>query len=170
MSEITAASSHFNLSFSRVVDVPRAKVWQAWTRPEHLMPWFCPRPWQTIECEMDLQAGGLFRTVMQSPDGQTFPNLGCYLQIVDQRKLVWTNALLPGFRPVPPPTPARDGEHVNFTFTAIIELADEGPGTRYQATVLHGDEAGMKKHQALGFEQGWGIALDQMVAMIKGAA
>jgi uncharacterized protein YndB with AHSA1/START domain len=32
---------------------------------------------------------------------------------------------------------------------------------------MHADEAGRKKHEAMGFQQGWGMALDQLVAMIK---
>ena len=40
-------------------------------------------------------------------------------------------------------------------------------GTRYRATVIHADEAGCQKHTAMGFEGGWGTALDQLVAMVK---
>jgi uncharacterized protein YndB with AHSA1/START domain len=52
-------------------------------------------------------------------------------------------------------------------FTAMIELADHDQGTRYQATVIHADEAGCKKHADMGFERGWGAALEQLVAMVK---
>jgi uncharacterized protein YndB with AHSA1/START domain len=37
-------------------------------------------------------------------------------------------------------------------------------GTRYTATVIHADEDGCKKHAAMGFREGWGKALDQLVA------
>ena len=56
---------------------------------------------------------------------------------------------------------------VNFMFTATVELADHADGTRYTATVIHADEAGCKKHETMGFEGGWGAALDQLVAMLK---
>ena len=36
-----------DLTFERVIDVPRELVWQAWTTPKLLMPWFCPLPWKT---------------------------------------------------------------------------------------------------------------------------
>jgi uncharacterized protein YndB with AHSA1/START domain len=49
----------------------------------------------------------------------------------------------------------------------MIELADHKQGTRYTATVIHADEGGCKRHAAMGFEQGWGAALDQLVAMVK---
>lgn len=155
-----------DLRFTRVVDVPRALVWRAWTEPELLKPWFCPLPWKTIDCEIDLRPGGIFRTTMQSPEGKTFPGMGCYLAVVPQEKLVWTNALLPGFRPSLL-TQTCGSDDASFMFTAMIELADHADGTRYTATVLHADEAGCKKHAAMGFESGWGAALDQLIAMIK---
>ncbi len=41
----------------------------AWTVPAHLIKWFTLRPWSTVECEPDLRPGGVFNTVMQSPEG-----------------------------------------------------------------------------------------------------
>ena len=40
-----------DLVLTRVVDVPRDLVWRAWTVPEHLMPWFAPKPWTATDCE-----------------------------------------------------------------------------------------------------------------------
>jgi uncharacterized protein YndB with AHSA1/START domain len=159
-------NAKLDLSFTRVVNVPRALVWRAWTEPALLMPWFCPLPWKTIDCEIDLRPGGLFRTTFQSPDGAQMPNAGCYLDVVPQEKLVWTNALLPGFRPSQPAA-AGEANETHFLFTAMVELADVPEGTRYTATVIHADEAGCQKHAAMGFEAGWGAALDQLVAMVQ---
>lgn len=166
MKPIYQANSKLDLSFTRVVDVPRAQVWRAWTEPELLKPWFCPLPWKTIDCEIDLRPGGVFRTTMQSPEGVEFPSLGCYLEVVPNTKLVWTNALLPSYRPSVVSATCGSGD-VTFMFTAMVELADDGQGTRYTATVIHADEAGCKQHADMGFEAGWGAALDQLVAMVK---
>ena len=166
MNPIYQPDPRLDLRFTRVVDVPRPLVWRAWTEPKLLMPWFCPLPWKTIDCEIDLRPGGIFRTTMQSPEGVEFPNAGCYLDIVPNEKLVWTNALLPGYRPSKP-TATCGSDDANFLFAAMIELADQGPGTRYTATVIHADEAGCKQHAEMGFEAGWGAALDQLVAMVK---
>jgi uncharacterized protein YndB with AHSA1/START domain len=154
-----------DLSFERVVDMPKERIWKAWTQPELLMPWFCPLPWKTVDCEIDLRPGGIFRTIMRSPEGQQFPNTGCYLEVVENEKLVWTNALLPGFRPAP--QPKAEESTVSFFFTATIQLKTVSAGTRYTATVRHSDEAGCKQHADMGFEQGWGIALDQLLAFTK---
>ena len=91
------ADPTLDLVLERVVDVPRRLVWAAWTQPELLKRWFTPAPWQTVEAEMDLRPGGIFRTVMQGPEaGQRFDNTGCFLEVVDGAKLVWTGALGPG--------------------------------------------------------------------------
>jgi uncharacterized protein YndB with AHSA1/START domain len=148
-----------DLHFQRTVPLEPGDIWRCWTRPEHLMPWFCPLPWKTVECDIDLRIGGTFRTVMQSPDGERFPNLGIYLDIVPNRRLVWTNALEPGFRPA---TALADNACGAFAMTAIIGLAAVDGGTRYNARVLHAN-----LHEAMGFEQGWAQALEQMVAYIK---
>lgn len=145
-----------DLVLERVVDVPRELVWAAWTRPEHLRKWFTPAPWTVADCEIDLRPGGIFRTVMRSPEGKEFPNIGCYLEVVPNERLVWTDALLPGYRPAENPF-----------MTAIITLESQGKGTRYTAVAIHRDDAGRKKHEEMGFYQGWGKALDQLVAHVK---
>ncbi len=149
-----------DLVLVRHADVSPAFVWDAWTQPDLLKRWFCPLPWQTVDAEMDLRPGGIFRTVMRGPDGTEFPNTGCFLDVVPGRRLVWTGALGPDFRPQIP------GSALPFVMTAIIEIEPgvDG-GTRYTATVLHGDAAGRQQHEAMGFHAGWGAAFDQLVAM-----
>lgn len=156
-----------DLQFERIVDVPREKIWAAWTTPKLLMPWFCPLPWKTVECEIDLRAGGIFRTLMQSPEGQQFPNSGCYLEVIPNEKLVWTNALDPGFRPAKLPESSPGHECEEFAMTAMILLEAVAGGTKYTAHVMHANKEACAQHAQMGFEAGWGIALDQMVAMIK---
>lgn len=145
-----------DLVLERVIDVPPNLVWAAWTKPEHVVKWFCPAPWSVSDCEIDLRPGGVFRTIMRSPDGKEFPNLGCYLEVVPNERLVWTDALLPGYRPSEKPF-----------FTAIITMEPRGAGTRYVATAIHRDEAGRKQHEEMGFHEGWGTVLDQLVAHAK---
>jgi uncharacterized protein YndB with AHSA1/START domain len=150
-----------DLVFERLIDVPPEQVWAAWTRPEYITQWFTPAPWTTTECEIDLQPGGIFRTLMRSPEGQAFPNIGCYLQIVPNQKLVWTSSLGPGFRPANLPPEG-------FDITATILLAPHGNGgTHYKAIAQHKNEASRAQHEAMGFQEGWGKALDQLVALTR---
>lgn len=146
-----------DLVLEREVDVPVEKVWKAWTTPEHVKHWFVPRPWSVTHCEIDLRPGGVFSTTMRSPEGEEFPNAGCYLDIVPNERLIWTDTLLPGFRPAPKPF-----------FTAALLLAPTPTGTRYTALAIHGDETTRKQHEDMGFHHGWGTVLDQLVDFIKG--
>ena len=156
MSQIWKLDPKLDLVLERDVDVPVELVWAAWTKPEHILKWFTPAPWKTVDCEIDLRPGGIFRTTMRSPEGEDFPNIGCVLEVVPNERLVMTDALLPGYRP-----------SENPFFTAIITLERRGTGTRYTAMGRHRDEAGRKKHEEMGFHDGWGKALDQLVALAK---
>ncbi|MEQ8766947.1 MAG: SRPBCC family protein [Planctomycetota bacterium] len=148
---------NLDLVLERVVDVRPELVWKAWTEPERLVKWFTPAPWTTIECEIDLRPGGQFKTVMQSPEGVVQePGIGCYLEVVPQRRLVWTDALLPGYRPAP-----------SAFMTAMILLEPEGSGTRYTAIAMHADPQKRESHEKMGFQDGWGKALDQLVQLMK---
>jgi uncharacterized protein YndB with AHSA1/START domain len=153
-----------DLVLERTIAIPPEMVWAAWTTPEHLKHWFTPAPWQTVDCEIDLRPGGIFRTTMRSPEGEEFPNFGCYLEVIPNEQLIWTNALQPGYRPAQAqPIDA----HGAFAFTAIIALEPHGAGTKYTAMVIHSDAKSCQRHNAMGFQDGWGKALDQLVAYMQ---
>jgi uncharacterized protein YndB with AHSA1/START domain len=156
-----------DLVLERIVDVPVELVWRAWTIPEHVKKWFTPAPWTTVACEIDLRPGGIFRTVMRSPEGKEFPNVGCYLEVIRNEKLVWTNALLPGYRPASQGHADKEHECADIALTAIILLEPHGHGTKYTAIALHKDEGQRKNHEEMGFHEGWGKALEQLVAAAK---
>lgn len=145
-----------DLVLDRVVPLTRAQIWEAWTNPELMKDWFCPKPWYVSEAEIDLRPGGIYRTVMNGPDGEVFPSIGTYLVVVPQERLVFTDALGPDFRPQP-----------ESFFTGIIDLEDTEEGTRYRAYALHATPENKQKHEEMGFHQGWGIALDQLVALMQ---
>lgn len=146
----------FDLVLERDIDVPVDLVWKAWTTPDSIKHWFVPKPWTIASCEIDLRPGGAFNTVMRSPEGHEFPNSGCYLEIVPNRRLVFTDTLLAGFRPSPKPF-----------FSAVLLLEPTAKGTRYTAIAIHGSAEARKQHEDMGFHHGWGTVVDQLVAHIK---
>ena len=158
MTENTIAplDPNLDLVLERVIDVPRSLVWAAWTTPEQLVRWWAPAPWTTVACELDLRPGGRFYTVMRSPEGEDHPNAGCYLEIVAGERLVFTDTLTPGYRPSSSPF-----------MTVVLTLADEGASTRYTARVLHADTATRDRHKEMGFFEGWGQCLDQLVGLVR---
>ncbi len=156
-SPITSPLSERELVLVRETDVPREKLYAGWTRPELIVQWFTPKPWQTTSCEMELRPGGAFKTTMRSPEGQEFPNVGIFLEVVPNERLVFTDAYLPGWEPNP-----------NQFFTAIVTFETLPSGnTRYTARVRHWTKEASDKHAAMGFEPGWGAAFDQLVELMR---
>ncbi len=146
-----------DLEISRFLAAPRARVWQAWTDPAILRQWWCPRPWTTEVRAFDLWPGGDFHTFMSGPDGGTSDNPGCFLEIVPGERLVFTSMLTGGWRPATP----------WLGMTAIFTFADEGNGTRYVARCLHKDMADSRKHEEMGFFEGWGTCVTQLEEIAK---
>ena len=148
-----------DLVLERLLDAPRELVWRAWSDPEQLKQWWAPRPYQTPECEMDLRPGGKFYTRMTGPDGFDSRGTGCFLEVVAGEKVVWTNALGPGYRPQDVDAEDCGG----FPFTAIMTFEDNGDGrTRYKAVAMHRNEDDRETHAKLGFHEGWGTCADQL--------
>src|SRR3546814_19836905 len=95
----------------REVDAPREKIFKVWTTPELLKEWFCPAPWKVTEAELDVRAGGRNFFVMQGPDGEVIPNEGVYLEVIENEKLVITDAFTQGW--VPTEKPDRKSTRLN---------------------------------------------------------
>lgn len=84
------------------------------------------------------------------------------MEIVENRKLVFTSALLPGFRPLPPEESAS-----GLQFSAVILLEPHKKGTKYTAIAIHPDEKSSSRHKEMGFFEGWSKALEQLVEVAK---
>lgn len=151
-----------DLEIVRDLPVSAEAVFAAWTDPESLKQWFAPRPFSVPVAEIDLRPGGGFRSVMHSPEGEElFDSTGCILEVVPNERLVWTEALTSGFRP----------QASDMPFTAILELTPNADGgCRYRAIAVHADPEGRKQHEEMGFHNGWGTVIDQMVEHIQQSA
>ena len=145
------------LVLTRLMDVPADKLYRCWTDPDLLKQWFAPKPYTTPVADMDLRVGGATNIVMKSPEGHEMPNPGTFLEIVPGRKLVFTDAYHGDWVP-------REGAPF---MTAIITFDPEGGQTRYTAAVRHWSDADVKKHDEMGFHQGWGLCADQLEALAK---
>jgi uncharacterized protein YndB with AHSA1/START domain len=158
-------TNEYDLVLERTLDAPVDLVWAAYTDPEHLKQWFAPKPYQITECELDLRPGGIFRIRMIGPDGfdTGHGNPGCVLEVVEGKKLSWTSALGPGYRP----NPAGEGCE-SFPMTAIVTFSDAGNGkTAYKAVALHKDAKDRDMHEQMGFQDGWGTTARQLEELAK---
>ncbi|MCP2266006.1 SRPBCC family protein [Promicromonospora thailandica] len=146
-----------DLTVSRVIRAPRAAVWDAWADPASLEQWWVPAPQVCRVRELDLRPGGSFRTEL-SQDGVEFgPHItGCFLAVDELERIVFTDALVAGWRPAP----------TSFV-TAVITMEDHPDGTAYRATALHRDAADRDRHEELGFHDGWGTVTRQLAALVE---
>lgn len=152
-----------DLVLERTIPVTPERVWAAWTEPDLLMQWFTPAPWKTVAADLDVRPGGHCVTTMESPEGEQFPNAGCYLLVEPNRLLVFTSVMTEDFRPVVPGNGAGD---LGFTARIEIEPSPDG-GSTYRAIAMHADEDACKQHSDMGFADGWGAALDQLVTLMS---
>lgn len=140
------------LEIFRVLDAPRLAVWRCWTEPELIVQWFTPKPWQTVDAEIDLRPGGASLITMRSPEGEVFPNRGVYLDVVAGERLVFTDAFTSAWQP------SRKAFMVGE-----IALADAPGGkTHYVAKAHHWNAEDRKSHEDMGFHAGWNAAADQL--------
>jgi len=73
---------------TRVIDAPRNRVFEAWTRAEHLGKWYAPKGFTITDCEADARPGGVFRMRWRAPWGGTFGIRGEYREVVPPVRLV----------------------------------------------------------------------------------
>ena len=143
------------LVLTRLIDAPPAKVYRAWTEPELLKQWFAPLPFTTPVVEIDVRPGGANLFVMRDPEGNEYPNRGVYLEVIPNRKLVFTDAYINAWQPSAKPF-----------MTGILTFEDEGGKTRYTARVLHWTVEDRETHEKMGFHEGWGQCTDQLAALV----
>src|SRR5918993_5824545 len=148
-------TSDRELVLTRIIDAPREKLFKAWTDPELLKQWFAPLPYTTPHAELDVRPGGSSLIVMRRPDGNEFPNRGVYLEVVENERIVSTDAYTKAWEPSEKPF-----------MTLILTFEDEGGKTRYTARVLHWAVADREAHEKMGFHEGWGQCADQLAALV----
>ena len=150
-------SDERDLVLSRLIDAPPHRVFEAFTRPELLKQWFAPLPWTIASAELDVRPGGSNLIVMCDPDGNEYPNRGVYLEVVENRRLVLTDAFTEAWVPSEKPF-----------MTAVLTFEDEGGKTRYTARARHWTAEDRDTHEKMGFHEGWGQCADQLQALVAG--
>jgi uncharacterized protein YndB with AHSA1/START domain len=93
--------------------------------------------------------------VMSGPDGESSPLEGVFLEVVPMKSIVFTNAFRPGWIPQPP------------FMVGLFGFAPDGEGTIYRAAARHWDEAAMRRHEGMGFADGWALVAAQLAELAE---
>ncbi len=152
-----APSTGHDLVLTRVFDAPRDKVFRAWTEPKLIKQWFAPLPWTVSGAQTDPRPGGTALVVMRDPEGNDHPSQGVYLEVVENERLVFTDAYTSAWEPSPKP------------FMTVILTFEEEPGgkTKYIARARHWNAEDRATHEEMGFHEGWGQCADQLAELLK---
>jgi uncharacterized protein YndB with AHSA1/START domain len=145
------------MTFTRLLDAPADKLYRLWLDPNHLGEWFCPKPWKVTRARIEPRAGGACNVTMEGPNGETSEMPGQYLELVPNRKIVFTDAFSGDWK-------TKDGAPFMI---GVVEFAPEGDKTRYICTVRHWSEKDRAQHEQMGFPAGWEIVAGQLEALAK---
>lgn len=141
----------WEIKLERLIDAPRARVYEAWTKPEQMKEWFAPRPFQLVVKSMDFRPGGGFVMAMRGPDGSDFPFTGTYREIVPGERLVW-NSEFPG--------------DPKDNMTTVVTFQDRGGKTALTAVQSAKVMTKTMEMASKGANQGWNMTLDQLAGFV----
>jgi len=90
--------SDTEIVITREFSAPRALVFEAMSRPEHLQRWWGPRRLTMQVCEVDLRVGGAWRFVVRDPEtGREDAFSGEYCEITPPERVVFVER----YEPIP---------------------------------------------------------------------
>ena len=144
------------LVLARIIDAPVEQVYRGWTDPVLMKKWFAPRPWTTPKVVTDVRPGGSTLVVMADENGTEYPNPGQYLEVVPNRKLVFTDAYIGDWQASQKPF-----------MTVTLTFEDIGGKTRYIARCQHWNAEDKAAHEQMGFHEGWGLVTEQLEQVLK---
>lgn len=143
------------IRMTRLFDAPRALVFEAMTRPEHIKHWWgnLGEGYSVPVCEVDLRVGGKWRFVNRTPSGEQAVFYGEYREVAPPERVVFTEF----FEPFP------DTESV-----VTAELTEENGKTRMTATVAYPSREVRDMVKATGMERGAALSYDRLEEVARG--
>jgi uncharacterized protein YndB with AHSA1/START domain len=98
LGHVAASAADQEIVTTRVLDAPRALVFEAWTNPAHVAHWWGPNGFTTTVHEMDVRPGGAWCFVMHGRDGTNYRNDIVFVEVVKPERLVYDHGPTPRFR------------------------------------------------------------------------
>jgi uncharacterized protein YndB with AHSA1/START domain len=76
-----------SIVIERMLDFPRALVFQAYVDPQQVGHWWGPNGFSITTGRMDVRVGGVWQFMMHGPDGTDYPNKIAYTRVVPNERL-----------------------------------------------------------------------------------
>lgn len=84
-----------DINITRILNAPRERVWEVWTKPEHIKKWWGPKDFTAPFVKSDFRKGGKFTYAMRGPAGTEFDkdmwSGGEFKEIIPMEKIVATD-------------------------------------------------------------------------------
>jgi uncharacterized protein YndB with AHSA1/START domain len=121
------------ITVETTVNAPVEKVWESFTKPEHIMKWNSPsEDWHTPKAENDLRTDGKFSYTMSAKDGSySFDFAGVYDDVKENEIIEYT--LGDGRQAVVSFIPEDDNTRIVETFEAETTNPEEMQRGGWQA-------------------------------------
>ncbi len=168
---MNATTDESEILLIRVLDAPRALVWQAWTDPAHFVCWFGPRSIAVKDYAIDARPGGAIRFRHEAADGSGLKVdvAGTFEEVVAPRRLV----ILFGFveadgRPATHPRVPDWPLHARLRTEVTLDEREGGTLLTVRQTVVPKEAAaspGVRKERGLARE-GWAETLDRLEVLV----
>ena len=86
-------ASERELVVRRTINGPARLVFEAFTRPELFQRWWVPKSFalSLLSCDLDVRVGGKYRLVFGDDPANPVAFFGKYLEVVPNKRIVWTN-------------------------------------------------------------------------------
>jgi uncharacterized protein YndB with AHSA1/START domain/predicted enzyme related to lactoylglutathione lyase len=151
---------------TRTFDVPRERVFAAFTEPERLKQWWGPNGFTTPVARIDPRPGGIFHACMRSPEGQDFWSRGVYREVKAPERIVSTDTFADADGNIV--DPSHYGMSPTWPREAVITLTFADRGGRTDFT-LHHHVPGASTNDRDMCRQGWNESLDRLAASVATA-
>lgn len=155
--EVAPRGEH-EIVLTRQFAAPRAKVWEAMTKPALLRQWlFGPPGWAMVECSGEPRVGGSFRWAWRHDDGMEMAMGGEYLEVQAPARMVRTER----FEGCPAQT---------TDVVGTLELAETDARTRMVLTLRYPNAQARDAALASGMKEGMTAGYARLDALISGAS
>lgn len=135
--------------------VSREKLWHCLTDSELLRQWYCQAPSRVTHAELDVRTGGRQVITVSEPLGGKTTVTEVFLEVIDGRNLVFTDAFDQAWIPSKKATKVTE-----------ITLEDVPDGTRLSLFVTFWDEAD-REAQEKGFDEGWREGINRLEVLSR---
>lgn len=159
MTRAASDGSSREFSIIRVFDAPRELIFKVWTDPRYVALWWGIEGATNPVCELDVRPGGQWRIDMRTASGKVYRNHGVYIEVVENRRLVYSD--------IPDPYLAEWQGRPPGPNLHTVTFLDQGERTEVTLEVRMNSKADRDRMLALGMLRGIAQGFDRLERLLE---